>query len=102
MPANLASQINSLVNVVLGIILVVWALKCSRHSSTPFGKWIRYIYALIGLYWSGFYIATFFGAFNNMDTIHLGQMLVRPMVTVTLATIAVDHIWKKKLNGGCK
>jgi hypothetical protein len=102
MPTNLPAQINAIVNVVLGIMLSVWALKCAKHSLTPFSRYIRYMYVLVGLCWSGFYIATFFGAFNSLDTIHLGQAIFRPMVTVTLATLAVDHIWKKKMNGGCR
>jgi hypothetical protein len=102
MRPDFAAQINALVNVALGAIVSIYAFRCSEVATTPFGKWIRYIYVLVGLCWSGFYIATFVGAFNNINTIHLGQMIFRPTVTVTLAVIAVDHIWKKKLNGGCK
>lgn len=99
---DIPAQINALVNIVLGGMLFVWALKCSKYSSTPFGKYIRYIYALIGLCWGAFYLATFLGAFDNINTIRLGQMIFRPMVTVTLATLVIDNIWRKKLNGGCK
>lgn len=102
MSSDLPAQINALVNVVFGVMLSVWALKCAKASSTLFSRYIRYIYVLIGLCWGGFYIATFIGTFNNINTIHLGQMIFRPMVTVTLATLTVDHIWKKKMNGGCK
>lgn len=81
------------INVVLGLILAVFTMRY-LCKSTPVARWVKTLYALIGIYWAGLYFYVAINVPGVVDPVWFGQVFVRPAFTFTLAAMAVGAIYR--------
>jgi hypothetical protein len=80
-------------NAVLGLLLAVFALRYARHSAAA-AVWIKYLTAVVGLYWGGLYIWVLFTPVGLVDPVWFGQVFVRPAFTFTMAVMAAGSVYR--------
>jgi len=80
-------------NIFLGLIVAVLNARYWRRSTKPW-RWIKGVYAFVGLAWSAVYFIALVAYDTNMGP--LGPLLVRPVITITLAALASGAIIRNK------
>jgi hypothetical protein len=83
----------SAANVVMGLMVCILNLRYWRTSSAPW-RWIKGVYAFVGLTWAIIYIVALVFYDGNLGL--LGPYLVRPFITVTLSVMAAGALIRAK------
>lgn len=81
------------VNAVLALLLVVFAARYVRQPNAT-ARWIKFVYAMVGIYWFGLYTWVALVPVGIVDPVWFGQVFVRPAFTVTLAVMAGGAIYR--------
>ena len=102
MPLDPIAKINALVNVFLGFLLAFQAFQSRKYINKKFYLCVNFVYGLIGLYLGVFYALVFFETLSFIDSILVGRLLVRPVLTILLTNAVVEMIWTKKIIQGGK
>jgi len=80
-------------NIVMGLICAVLNFRFWRSSTDPW-RWIKAVYAFLGLAWAVIYFIAI--VFYDANLGPLGPTLVRVMITITLAAMASGAIIRAK------
>jgi hypothetical protein len=86
---ELLAAVNAMVNIGMGVLMTYYEIKCYFA-----GIRIKLAYALIGVSWSIFY--TYVLLNPGYDARYLGQTVVRPMLTLTMAILTIGAINRYK------
>lgn len=81
------------INAILAGFLVGFSLRYIRAAKTK-ARWLKIIYALIGLYWCVLYTWVAIVPVGIVEPVWFGQVFVRPAFTVTLAVMAGGAIYR--------
>lgn len=91
------AQILAVTNAIFAGILAVFALRYINRKGQP-ARWLKVIYALIGVYWGILYTWVAIVPPGIVDSVRFGQVFVRPAFTVTLAVMAGGAIYRWRSN----
>lgn len=80
-------------NIVMGLICCVLNFRFWRRSTDSW-KWIKLVYAILGLAWAIIYLVAIIYFDANLGP--LGPTLVRVMITITLSAMASGAIVRSK------
>lgn len=93
---DILADILSLLNVIFMAIFSYYELKCIFRIAFTQWKWIKLLYGIIGIYWTGLYIFVFFANSAYYDTVVFGRVFVRPALTILFAIMAIGAIQREK------
>lgn len=80
-------------NVCMGLVTAFFNWRFWRASTEPW-RWIKLVYAGLGLVWAITYILAIILYDTNLGP--LGPFLARPLITVTLASMAAGAMIRAK------
>jgi hypothetical protein len=80
-------------NITMGLICSVLNFRYWRVSTEPW-KWIKAVYAILGLIWAVIYLIAI--TFYDANLGPLGPTVVRVMISITLAAMTSGAIIRAK------
>lgn len=86
--------INAVVNLFAAALVLYTSIKVYRCGMLP--KYLFVLFWIIGIGWIALYIFVVFGHQIDIDSVVIGRVFIRPLITLTLGAIAATFIHRAR------
>ncbi len=90
----MVASILAWINMALGVALAFFSLRYLHNSSRHIARWVKILYAAIGIYWGSLYLFVAINPPGVIDPVWFGQVWVRPAFTITIAVMTAGAIYR--------
>lgn len=87
-------QINAAINIMAAGIVLYASTLVYRCKLLP--RYLFVLFWIICVGWIALYVFVIFGHHIDVDSVLLGRVFIRPLITLTLGTVASTFIYRAR------